>query len=147
MQQKSIRRATPADTIDAGRIFRDVVSSAHWLPVASRLQTDFAAASEGEDVFVCCDAENVVQGFVAVWRPEAFIHHLYVDSRFRNQGVGTLLLDSLDSWLPRPWTLKCANANHAAMAFYLSRGWRLIAEGENEHGSYSVLESVASRSA
>ncbi|QDS87903.1 Acetyltransferase (GNAT) family protein [Rosistilla ulvae] len=147
MQMKSIRRATPADQIVAGRIYRDVVSSAHWLPAASRSQTDFAAASVGEEVFVCCDAENVSQGFVAVWRPDAFSHHLYVDSRFRNQGVGTLLLDSLEGWLPRPWTLKCANANRAAIAFYLARGWRWIDTGENEHGQYSVLESVAPRSA
>ncbi|QDV68702.1 putative acetyltransferase [Rosistilla carotiformis] len=147
MQTKIIRTATPEDLIAAAKIFRDAIRTADWLPPASRQLTDFAAVSVDEDVFVCCDDANVVQGLVSVWRPEAFIHHLYVDSRFRNQGVGSLLLASLENWLPRPWTLKCANANHAAMGFYRSRGWRAIRVDENEHGPYTVLEFAPSASA
>lgn len=126
--------------IDVARIFTTVISTAPWLPEFARAQTDFAAASEGEDVWVAARPTDGICGFISVWRPQSFIHHLYVDPRFHHQGVGTALLASLADWLPAPWTLKCAAANTLAHAFYTARGWRTIDTGVSENGPYFLLE-------
>jgi GNAT superfamily N-acetyltransferase len=142
-----IRAATESDLIDAARIFQTVVSSAQWLPESSRSATDLAAASEGEDISVAYRKTTGVCGFISVWRPQSFIHHLYVDPRCHRQGVGTALLASLADWLPAPWTLKCAAANTSALAFYTAHGWKPIDTGISENGKYILLEyppSVAS---
>ena len=142
-----IRAATESDLIDVVRIFQTVVSSAQWLPESSRGATDFAAASEGEDVWVAYKKSIGVCGFISVWRPQSFIHHLYVDPRCHRQGIGTALLASLADWLPAPWTLKCAAANTSALAFYTARRWKSIDTGISENGKYILLEyppSVAS---
>lgn len=135
-----VRRATEADWVDVTRIFTTVISSAQWLPEAARAETDFAAASEGEEIWVAERPEGGVCGFISVWRPQSFIHHLYVDPRFQRQGVGTALLASLADWLPEPWTLKCVAANSLALAFYSARGWKPIETGVSENGRYILLE-------
>lgn len=134
-----VRRATDADWGDITRIFTTVVSTAQWLPEAARAETDFAAASEGEEIWVAERPGVGVCGFISVWRPESFIHHLYIDPRFHRQGIGTALLESLANWLPEPWTLKCAAANTLAFAFYTARGWKQIETGVSENGPYFLL--------
>lgn len=79
-------------------------------------------------------------GLVGVWEPESFVHHLYVDVRFQRQGVGTVLLDALEGWLPKPWRLKCVQANHQALAFYHASGFRAIEAGQGRHGAYVLME-------
>jgi len=135
-----VRRATEDDLIAVARIFTTIISTAQWLPEHSRTETNFAAASEGEDVWVAERPAVGICGFISVWRPQSFIHHLYVDPRFHHQGVGTALLASLADWLPEPWTLKCAASNTAALVFYESRGWRTIDTGVSENGPYFLLE-------
>ncbi len=140
-----VRAATESDLIEVARIFQTVVSSAQWLPESSRAATDFAAASEGEDVWVAYRESLGICGFISVWRPQSFIHHLYVDPRYHRQGIGTALLRSLADWLPGPWTLKCAAANTSAIAFYTAQGWRRIDTGISENGKYFLLEHQSER--
>jgi GNAT superfamily N-acetyltransferase len=135
-----IRPATKRDLIAITAIYNNTIRHAEWLPNTVRRQADFASASVGEIVHVSYNRKTGVQGFISVWEPESFVHHLYVDPRFQAQGVGTSLLDSLHVWLPRPWTQKCVDANISALAFYLARGWKVIGSGDGEHGSYSLLE-------
>lgn len=79
-------------------------------------------------------------GLVGVWEPESYIHHLYVDARFQRQGVGTALLDALEGGLPKPWRLKCVQANHQALAFYQASGFKAIEAGQGRHGAYVLME-------
>ncbi|WP_372724344.1 GNAT family N-acetyltransferase [Novipirellula sp.] len=136
-----VRQAEIGDQIDLERIYSDSISLAAWLPDSVRRSViSFAADSEGEIVHVASDAVNKVQGFISVWQPESFIHHLYVAPSFQQQGVGTMLLQSLDTWLPRPWRLKCTQANEAAFAFYKKRGWNVIEPGQSDHGPYWLMQ-------
>ena len=82
------------------------------------------------------------EGFISVWEPESFIHHLYVRSSSRGHGIGGALVDALSARIPRPWRLKCLRANSAATAFYLSRGWREVSSGTGDEGAFAVLERV-----
>jgi len=135
-----IRRATECDLMAISTIFENAIRSAKWLPDSARKNAEFATSSVGEEVHIWCGRDTGVQGFVSVWKPESFVHHLYVAPSYQGRGVGTALLASLADWLPRPWTLKCANANVYALSFYLGRGWNVVGDGDGEHGKYSVLK-------
>lgn len=135
-----IRAATLLDSKSIQAIFFEANSYAQWLPPESRLKVDFATASEGETLFVCCNCENEVLGFVSVYEPDAFIHHLYVARHCQRQGIGAALLKSLEAHVIKPWHLKCAARNEMAMRFYLSQGWIEEDRAEGPEGSYVLLK-------
>ena len=137
--------ATVSDMPNVERIFHETISVAPWIPEHARALPDFAAESAGELVFVCRNPDDCVLGFISIWEPEAFIHHLYVDPLHKRCGVGSTLLGSLDQWLPKPWRLKCVEKNTSAHAFYRALGWRTIDRGEGDHGTYLLLEYIGRR--
>ena len=120
-------------------IYLESRAEAAWLPSEAK-KSDFARDIEGEALFVAVGSGDEPLGFISVWEADSFIHHLYVRNGWRQQGIGTLLLESLHSRLPEPWTLKCVRANDAALAFYLRRGWKETSSGVGEDGPYAVLE-------
>jgi len=139
-------RVRPAVAGDASRleaIYRECRAEAGWLPAASRAGADFARDSRGETVLVAVGSDGSPEGFVSVWEPDAFVHHLYVRRDSRRQGIGGLLLRSLAGRLPMPWRLKCLRANREALAFYAREGWMEVSAGEAEDGPYAVLERHA----
>jgi len=119
-------------------IYRECRSEAIWLPSAQ--ESNLARDIDGEALLVAVDGNDQPEGFVSVWEPEAFIHHLYVRNGSRNRGIAKQLLNSLASRLPRPWRLKCVRANDAALSFYLDHGWVEVSSGVGEDGPYAVLE-------
>jgi len=121
-------------------IYRDCRAEASWLPPAARAQADFLGDTEGEALFVAVGADDEPCGFVSVWEPESFIHHLYVRQDWRGKGVGGLLLDFLNGRVPKPWKLKCLRANANAMAFYGNRGWVEAGSGSGVDGPFALME-------
>jgi GNAT superfamily N-acetyltransferase len=93
-------------------------------------------------LLVAVGSNDEPEGFVSVWEPDAFIHHLYVRNGSRGKGIATKLLNSLANQLPKPWRLKCVRANAAAIAFYLGHGWLEVSSGVGEDGPYAVLEKA-----
>ena len=91
---------------------------------------------------VAVGSNDEPEGFVSVWEPDAFIHHLYVRSRSRKRGIAKQLLNSLGTRLSKPWRLKCVRANDVALAFYLDHGWMEVSAGVGEDGPYAVLEKA-----
>lgn len=124
-------------------IYRDCRLEAPWLPATARAQSNFSRDTEGESLFVAVGVSDEPDGFISVWEPDSFIHHLYVRSAARGRGIGEMLLDSLDGRLPKPWRLKCLRANSDAFAFYLKRRWTEISSGESEDGPFAMLETTA----
>lgn len=135
-----IRLAAPNDIQSINQIFCQWHRFATWDPAHKLDPPDFATVSEGERVFVACDRNHSVSGLISVWEPEQFIHHLYVRQDCKRQGIGRALLASLESWLPKPWTLKCNQENATALKFYRALGWQPRARGENEAGAYLLLQ-------
>lgn len=137
-----IRAATESDLLQAARIYEEEYRTADWVSSSERNAINFQAATKGEDVFVAVDQQNAehVRGFISIWTRDCFIHHLFVDRNCRRMGVGTALLNSLACWLPRPWTLKCVEANTAALGFYRSLGWVEKEANVGVHGAYRLLE-------
>ena len=123
-------------------IYRECRAEATWLPPAARANSDFARDTAGETLFVAIGSDDNPLGFVSVWAPDRFIHHLYVRSESRDRGIGKALLGYLSSQLPMPWTLKCLTANDAALAFYSGQGWSKVSSDVGDEGRYFVLEKT-----
>lgn len=121
-------------------IYRECRAEAAWLPPVAREDSDFARDTAGETLFVAAGTDDNPLGFLSVWAPDRFVHHLYVRSESRNRGIGKALLGYLRTQLPMPWKLKCLTANDAALAFYESQGWRNVSSDVGAEGPYFVLE-------
>jgi len=122
------------------------LASASWLPPASRGPVDIGAVASGERVVICISEGAQLEGFISVYEPESFIHHLYVEPGREGLGTGTRLLSFLEPVLPFPWRLKCVLANTDALEFYRKLGWREESRGVSEDGPYAVLVRHASDS-
>ena len=135
-----VRPATAADAPAVQRIYAASIGKAEWLPEQARLVTDFGQASVGEVVHVAATNSGEVLGFVSVQPDASFVHHLFIKADSQRQGIGRLLLASLEPWLLAPWRLKCVRANGSALAFYAALGWCEVGSGESDQRAYAVLE-------
>jgi len=100
-------------------------------------QYPFAPADPEEranwDHAVVAEVEERLVGFAAAqyvaWNRRAVIWHLYVAPDYRGRGVGTRLLDSLDTFArdagARCLWLETQNVNASAVRFYLGAGFAL----------------------
>ena len=136
------RRAEKRDAEFVNAIFVDAISSAQWLPLEARSNANFTKVSDSEIVIVCCGQDGDVSGFVSVYEPESFIHHLYVVPNYQGQGVGAALLHSLEAWVQMPWHLKCVERNENALAFYFSQGCVEENRAQGPKGSYVMLKKI-----
>jgi ribosomal protein S18 acetylase RimI-like enzyme len=103
-------------------------------------RSDFSRDTEGEAILVAVGHNDEPVGFISVWEPDRFIHHLYVRACSRRKGIGEALLDALRARVAKPWRLKCLRANSEAIAFYLAQGWNEISSGTSEDGPFALLE-------
>lgn len=142
----SIRRAVAGDSAVLARIFVESrLRAFYWQnPARFRLE-DFEKGTAGESVFVAEEGSGNLLGFISVWEPEQFIHHLFIAPDQQRRGIGKQLLESLPSWLPLPYWLKCNPRNEAARAFYRKNNWIETGRGTGEHGEYLVLEFRGSK--
>lgn len=137
----TIRLATPDDQDALARIYVESrLAHFHWTSAAGFSLTDFEQDSDGEVVHVACNAGGDIIGFISVWKPESFVHLLFIAYDQERQGVGKALLDHLTTWLPFPHRLKCVEANLPALAFYRSQGWQEVSRGLDGVQPYLVLE-------
>lgn len=88
---------------------------------------DFDRDTEAEAVFVAESQEQLI-GFISLYVPDNFIHCLFVESHFKGQGAGHLLLEKAKQELQRPMKLKCLSRNTPALAFYEKEGWKKVRE-------------------
>jgi GNAT superfamily N-acetyltransferase len=111
----------------------------HWMPEESFKLFDFFKDTLGEEIYVIFD-KVITVGFISVWKPDSFIHHLYIDSNNQNKGYGKKLLSYALTTLPRPVGLKCVVQNERAVAFYQKQGWKIKESGTDEMGPYYFFE-------
>jgi GNAT superfamily N-acetyltransferase len=75
-----------------------------------------------EAVFVG-ELNGQVKGFIALYLPDKFIHHLYIHPDAQGSGIGRALLDFAQAVLGPGAHLKCQMRNSRARAFYSVRHW------------------------
>lgn len=136
-----LRPAKHTDLPELANLFLSARRQAfHWCDPEAFQPGDFATQTEGEIIHLAEDPEGRLLGFVSIWLPDSFVHHLYVAPEHQRRGVGTVLLESLPSWLPLPHTLKCLARNLPAIAFYQRHGWVEKDRGRDQLGDYLLME-------
>lgn len=136
-----LRRASPDDTPRLARLFLEVRQATFtWRDTSAYRLDDFESETVAEDILIAENEEGTLLGFISVWVPDSFIHHLFVTTSAQGMGVGRRLLEGLIPWLPLPHRLKCAEPNTRARAFYQKLGWVEIGRGESSDGFYRLLE-------
>ena len=137
----TIRLASIEDHAALAGIFLSVRRSTFvWEDPASFQLDDFASATEGELIHVAETAENGIVGFISLWEPEQFVHHLFIANGHRGKGIGRALIDDLARRQPGPFRLKCVAGNSVALSFYKRSGWAQIGEGETDGRPYLLME-------
>lgn len=108
------------------RVLRDTFT---WVPPEKHRPEDFLRAARDEEIFVAVEHGRIV-GLAALYRPQVFLHSLYVTERGR--GVGKALLDHVLTETGGSLALKCQAANVLAQAFYDREGFVCIEAGEDD---------------
>ncbi len=110
----------------------------YWVSPEEFQPEDFAKDTEGETLLIALYRKRPI-GFISIWRQDNFIHHLYVDSRFKKLGAGKRLLTEGLKLISRPARLKCIIQNEDACRFYEKLGWRKENSGTDpQAGAYNT---------
>ena len=97
-----------------------------------------AWAEAGEELYLAFDNGRAV-AMMSFWRPDNFIHNLFVDIGAQGRGFGTALLRFARSVADGPVTLKCDALNASALGFYARRGMVEVERGIRADGDPYVL--------
>lgn len=107
------------------RTLRDTFT---WIPAWRHNAQDFLDAAEDEEIYVAVADARIV-GVAAVYRPDNFLHSLYVSERGR--GLGKAILDHVVEIATGPVSLKCQAVNLKAQAFYVREGFVITEQGRD----------------
>ncbi|MGA0606186.1 GNAT family N-acetyltransferase [Phenylobacterium sp. VNQ135] len=122
-----VRRARPDELAACAELYVRVLRETFtWTPPERHQAADFLRAARVEEVYVAAEGDRIV-GLAAFYRPQNFLHSLYVDDRGR--GVGKVLLDHISAVADGPVSLKCQAANLKAQDFYRREGFHCTEAG------------------
>ncbi|MBS0362221.1 MAG: GNAT family N-acetyltransferase [Proteobacteria bacterium] len=99
-----------------------------WLPPERHQRDDFLRAARDEEIYVAVEDGRIL-GLAGFYRPQDFLHSLYVTERGR--GVGKALLDHVCAVAGGPLSLKVQAPNARAQAFYKREGFICTEEGRD----------------
>lgn len=122
-----VRRAQVGEIAACAALYERVLRATFtWIPPEQHQAADFAAAAQDEEVYLAADVERLL-GVASLYRPDSFLHSLYVEAR--GLGVGKALLDHVAAAADGPLHLKCQIPNIQAQAFYAREGFAVVEEG------------------
>lgn len=102
-----------------------------WIPAEAISAATFVEDARHEDVRVALSDGRIV-GLASLYRPDRFLHSLYIDAAARGRGVGLALLDQVREAAGGPLSLKVQKLNIRAIAFYRREGFEIVGDGEPE---------------
>ena len=118
------------------RVLRETFT---WLPPERHKRDDFLSAAKEEEIYVAVEGGRIL-GIAALFRPQNFLHSLYVDDRTR--GVGKALLDHVATHTEGPLSLKVQAPNVRAQAFYRREGFLCTEHGRDPGSDIAWLRLV-----
>jgi GNAT superfamily N-acetyltransferase len=120
----TIRPARDAAEIeDAAALYvRAGTAAFSWRPEGHFQVDDFRHFAEEEEVWLALMGEGLV-GILSIFRPENFVHCLYVDPDAQRLGVGRALIEHVRRVVGAPLMLKLDLPNRNAIRFYEATGW------------------------
>jgi GNAT superfamily N-acetyltransferase len=112
-----------------------------WLDSSGYQIKDFDEHITDDTVYLAVE-DGKLLGFIGVYEPDNFIHHLFTAEDAQGIGVGTRLLTMLSELNGRPQILKCMVKNEKALQFYLRKGFVEVGKGTGSVGDYLVLSCI-----
>lgn len=81
-------------------------------------------------VLLCYEYDNVIKGWIITTKLYETMEILliYVDNKYRKQGIATKLLKALESYNVDNILLEVSVENHAALSLYKKLGYNIIAK-------------------
>lgn len=138
-----IREFRETDRLQLRKLYVDVrYDTFEWLRKDNFIKDSFDADTDGELIFVA-EHEGKPVGFISLWLPDRFVHHLYVDCTFQRRGIGSALLKTAVEAIGYPLRLKCLQINTKGSAFYTKSGWKTKSEGFSAEGFFTLFELEA----
>ncbi|WP_309603889.1 GNAT family N-acetyltransferase [Phenylobacterium sp.] len=132
-----IRRARPHEIGPCAdlcvRVLRETFT---WVPPDRHNRDEFLRAAREEEIFVAVEGAEIL-GVAGFYRPQNFLHSLYVQARGR--GVGKALLDHVRALAEGPVSLKVQAPNRRAQAFYAREGFVCTEQGRDPGSDISWL--------
>jgi GNAT superfamily N-acetyltransferase len=124
-----VRRARSDELGACADLYVRVLSETFtWLPPERHHRDDFLRSAREEEIYVAVEDGRIL-GLAGFYRPQTFLHSLYVDVRSR--GVGKALLDHVLSIADGPLSLKVQAPNRRAQAFYRREGFYCTEHGRD----------------
>jgi GNAT superfamily N-acetyltransferase len=124
-----VRRARSDELGACADLYVRVLSETFtWLPPERHHRDDFLRAAREEEIYIAVEDGRIL-GLAGFFRPQSFLHSLYVDARGR--GVGKALLDHVLSVAEGPVSLKVQAPNRRAQAFYRREGFHCTEQGHD----------------
>ena len=136
-----IRKYKDSDLTCIFEIYRESRQSEYFAGSTAGSIDDFLLQIEDEEIYLAF-VEEKPAGFVSVYPSQSFVHHLYVHSEYRNQGIGRLLIDFARNKFELPLSLKCETVNKPAIAFYKNTGWKIFKKGSENDGTEYILMTL-----
>lgn len=135
-----IRKYESSDQSRCAEIYSDAWNGAMPHACRSISMDEFESETEEDDIFVALLNGQIV-GYIALYEPEFFVHHLFIDPKVQGGGIGTALLDHAARLAGvTPLSLKCQLDNRKALAFYEAFGFFETDErGTNDYGDWIRL--------
>jgi GNAT superfamily N-acetyltransferase len=135
-----IRRARTDELGACADVYVRVLSDTFtWVPPQRHKRDDFLRAAREEEIYVAVEADRII-GIAGFFRPQNFLHSLYVDRRQR--GVGKALLDHVIAVADGPLSLKVQAPNLRAQAFYRREGFLCTEHGRDPGSDVAWMRLV-----
>jgi ribosomal protein S18 acetylase RimI-like enzyme len=108
-----------------------------WFDRLDDQAAKFRSEAAQEEVYVALAGGRLV-GLVSFYRPDSFLHSLYVDYAEHGRGVGAALLAHIEAIAEAPVSLKVQTRNLQARRFYERNGFKIVEEGQDSEQSQWV---------
>jgi GNAT superfamily N-acetyltransferase len=135
-----VRRARPEELPACAdlylRVLRDTFT---WQPPERHHREDFLRAAREEEIYVAV-RDGEILGLAAFYRPQNFLHSLYVTRR--GQRIGKALLDHVVAVADGPVSLKVQAPNRRAQHFYAREGFTCVERGQDPGSDVAWLRLV-----
>ena len=130
-----IRRAKDSEFEELVNIYNQARGELDCFTAPPLQEKEFRKTCEGEEILVATHNSGIL-GFVSLWPPDNYIHHLYVIPRFQGRRVGSELIDRVIFLYDKPLSLKSPVGNDTAGAFYEGLGFVIQATEMGPEGPY-----------